>query len=138
MPNGREQNQQMLIECLVLIESELRIIVFQRKELFRKEYLKYLPGPWDEVERHFEGARRQIESNNFNWEYVAGVGLVGNNLAWKRDILREAKKGGIIGRFLKLANTFLSSLSGAVPGVEFIKEYKEFVEGCLKVIPSLR
>ena len=81
MPNGREQDQRMLIECLVLIEGELEIIVFKRPELFRQEYLKYLPGPWQEVQRHFEGARQQIGSSNFDWNYVAGVGLVGNDLA---------------------------------------------------------
>jgi hypothetical protein len=73
MPNEREPDHIMLIECLVLIEDQLRFIVFERKELFRQEYLEYLPGPWDEVQRHFEGARKQIGSVDFNWDYVAGV-----------------------------------------------------------------
>src|SRR4051794_2957043 len=105
----------MLTECLIIIETQLQIIV-GRKELFRKEFLQYLPGPWQEVERHFAGARKRIENDDIDWQYVEGVGLLGNNLAWKRDILKEAAKEGIMGRFLKLANTFLGSLSGGVPG----------------------
>jgi len=89
--------------------------------------------PWPEIERHFQVARTQIQKGEIDWRYVEGVGLTSPTVAWKRDIMKEAAKQGVMSRFLKLANSFLGSLSGGLPIVEFIKEFKDFVEACLKL-----
>jgi hypothetical protein len=129
----KKKDFQTLINLLTVVEEQLKIVVHERKDLFRKEFLEYLPGPWTEVERHFAQARQQIENGNLEWEYVEGVGLTGNALLWKEKILRESVRQKIVGRILKLANGFLGSLLKGVPMAEFIKEYKDFVEGCMKL-----
>ncbi len=58
-------------------------------------------------------------------------------LIWKRDLLKKAKKLGVLRRFLDMANSFLGSLSGGLPVVEFIKEYKDMVEASLKIVRSV-
>jgi len=136
--HNHDRDKLVLVECLDLTEKQLRFIVFERKELFRKEFLRYFPGPWDEVEHRFKAARTQIKADDVDWVYLEGVGLTKTTAAWKRDLMREAAKHGVIGRFLDLANSFLGSLSGGLPVVEFIKEYKDCVEGCLKIIPRIR
>jgi|SRR4051812_7397227 hypothetical protein len=130
-----EEDKQSLIDCLHLIESQLRHIVFDLKGLFWPEFTESFPGPWKEVAHRFALAKKQIETDDINWEYVEGVGLTGPTLAWKRDLMAKAAKRGFIGRFLKFANSFLGSLAKGLPVVEFIKEYKEMVEGCIAVIP---
>ena len=93
MPNGRKQDKEILIECLTLIEGELQIIIATKK-LFRQEFVEDIPGPWDEVQETFRReARRQIENDSIDWQYVEGAGLVGRNLAWetKHHLAKAAK-----------------------------------------------
>src|ERR1051326_5784845 len=97
-------DKMILIECLELTENQLKIIVFKRQDLFRKEFLDYFPGPWDEVEQHFVAAKRRIDDDEINWKYVEGAGLTGTNAAWRRDLIREAAKQGVPGGFLDLAS----------------------------------
>jgi hypothetical protein len=129
----KKKDFQTLINLLTVVEEQLKIVVHERKDLFRKEFLEYLPGPWAEVERHFAQARQQIENGNLEWEYVESVGLTGDALLWKEKILRESVRQKIVGRILKVANGFLGSLLKGLPMAEFIKEYKDFVEGCMKL-----
>lgn len=138
MSDDRSEDKKKLIECLNLIESQLHVIVFDQKEKFRAEFRDYFPGPsWNEILQRFELARRAIENDDLDWEYVEGVGLTNKNLVWKRDLHREAKRMGILRRFLAMANSFLGSLGGALPMLEFIKEYKDMVEASLKIVRSI-
>lgn len=127
----------MLIECLDIIEKQLHQIVFDLQDRFRQESRENFPGPWPEVERRFKIARRQIESDEIDWHYVEGVGLTRSVLIWKRNLLKKAPKTGVLRRFLDIANSILGSLSGGLPVVEFIKEYKDMVEACLKIVRSI-
>jgi hypothetical protein len=129
----KKRDFQTLIALLTLTEQQLKTLVHERQDLFRQEFLEYLPGPWEDVERRFVLARQQIENGGLEWEYVEGAGLTGNRLLWKQNILRESVRQQIFGRILKVANGLLGSLSKGLPIVEFIKEYKDFVEGCMKM-----
>ena len=46
----REHDKRVLITIVTDIRSQLEIIVFQRRDLFRKEFQPYFPGPWRDVE----------------------------------------------------------------------------------------
>jgi hypothetical protein len=132
MASNREDDKRSLIECLDLIEKRLEEIL-TRKELFRKEFLEDLPGPWEEVRHHFDVARKHILADQIDWVYLENVGLTSSALAWKRNLLKKAARLGVVRRFLSMADSFLGSLCGGLAVVEFIKEYKEFVESCIKV-----
>ena len=136
MPDDRSDDKQNLIACLNLIETELRRIVFDQRERFRIEFRDDFPGPWMEVQRRFDLVRTQIRNDDLDWHYVEGVGLTKSDLVWKRSLLEKAARMGVLRRFLSMANTFLGSLSGALPIIEFIKEYKEMVEASLKIVRS--
>jgi hypothetical protein len=133
----RAEDKKLLIECLKMIEEQLQFIVFHLPEKFRQEFRQEFPGPWEEVQRRFASARDQIEKDEIDWQYVEGVGLTSSTLKWKSDLLDKARRGGVLRRFLDMANSFLGSLSGALPIVEFIKEYKDMVEASLRIVRSV-
>jgi hypothetical protein len=64
---------------------------------------------------------------------VAEVGLIGGHLQREKDVLAtEAQAGqGTIGRFLKIADSFLGSLMKAIPLLESVKELKEIVRAAV-------
>lgn len=134
---AQAQDIRLLIEMLVTIENRLNIIVFGHdgqlgSQRFRKEFRQTLTEPWPQVEHAFRTARNMIEREEFNWEYVEGVGMTGNWLRWKKRLLDESVKEGTVGRFLKFANAILGSLAKVIPPLEIVKEYKECVEGAQK------
>ena len=131
---GSSEDIRVLVEILKTIESQLEKLVLHSPRKFRKEFAKLLPGPWKEVTRRFELARQQIAGTNVDWAYIEGVGLTSTSAKWKQDVLDAAVKTGVWSRILKVCNAILGSLSGAIPAVEFIKEYKDCVEACLRVI----
>jgi hypothetical protein len=137
MADERESDKMALVECLNIIEEQLNYIVFHRGDLFRQEFRENFPGPWEEVVKRFQIARMQIENDEIDWRYVEGVGLTRSTLLWKRDLLRKARQTGVLRRFLDMANSFLGSLSGGPPIVEFIKEYKDMVEASLRIVRSV-
>ncbi len=75
MPDDRAGDKKLIIECITMIEDQLRHIVFDLRERFRQEFREDFPGPWPEVERRFEVARKQIAEDDIDWHYVEGVGL---------------------------------------------------------------
>jgi hypothetical protein len=92
------------------------------------EFRDDFPGPWEEVQKRFESTRRQIRDDDLDWHYVEGVGLTRSELVWKKTLLEKAARGRVLRRFLNMANSFLGSLTKPLPGVEYIKEFKEMVE----------
>jgi hypothetical protein len=132
----RESDKKAL-KCLNFIEVKLRQIVFDEKEKFRQEFRDDFPGPWNEITQRFAEARKQIENDELDWHYVEGVSLTSSVLIWKRDLLRKAVGTKVPRRILDIVNSFLGSLSGAIPVLEFIKEYKDMVEACLKIVRSI-
>ena len=133
---SRERDRRILISILIDIERGLGQIVIlpvvpETRGRFVKAFADLIPGPWEEVTRAFSQARQQVESDDFDWQYVEGVGLTGQMLEWKRSMLDRTIQHGGIRRFLKIANSLLGSLSGAIPVLEIVKEYKENVEAAM-------
>ena len=62
------------------------------------------------------------------WAAIQRIGLTGNNLKMKLHYLAKAASSGWRKKLLDLLNKFLGSLAGGVPGVEPIKELKEWLE----------
>lgn len=134
------EDKRILVEMLFTIEKRLYIIVSEQgaegstQRRFRKEFVEMLPGPWQVVHENFEHARDMIEKDDVRWEYVEGVGMTGHVLVWKKRFLDETVRQGAVGRFLKVANSILGSLSKAVPPLEIVKEYKELVEAARRYV----
>jgi len=61
--------------------------------------------------------------------FMRRVGLIGKSLKLKLHYLAERASGGWRTNLLNLLNKFLGSLGGGLPGVEPIKEFKEWLEG---------
>lgn len=137
---GREQDKKELIEILTTIEHRLDFIVSKAmadrhaQRGFRKEFMEFFPGPWGEVEHNFRLARSMIERDDVDWKYIEGLGMAGPTLRWKKRMLVESVRQGVVSRFFKVANSILGSLSKAVPPLEFVKEYKEMVEAAMKYV----
>lgn len=133
---NRDTDKRILISILVDIEKGLvRIIAVPidaaRRGRFLKGFAELIPGPWDEVARSFNQARAPIEKEDLDWQYVEGIGLTGRMLEWKRSMLDRVIQHGGIRRILKIANSLLGSLSGAIPVLEIAKEYKENIEAAM-------
>ena len=134
---NRENDKKILVEILINIEGRLSFIVHHRpnvpgKPQFRREFMEFFPGPWDQVAAHFKLSRAMIERGDINWEYVEGIGMTGRMLEWKKRFFDETLKQGVNSRFFDIANSILGSLSKAIPPLEAVKEYKEHVEAAMK------
>ena len=129
----QEHDKRILITILTDIGEQLRIIVFERRDLFRKEFQPYFPGPWRDVEQRIARATNSLENNDFNWEYLEGAGLVRDPLRFKRDMLTETIKERVVARLLKVINSILGSLASVFPFLEAVKEYKEHVEAAIAI-----
>jgi hypothetical protein len=129
----REHDKRILITIVIDIGEQLKLIVFQRPQLFRTEFRAYFPGPWREVEATLSRAVTDLEQNNFDWKYIEGAGLVRDSLQFKRNMLTAAIKQGVVARTLKIINSILGSMLAGLPVLEPVKEYKELVEAALAV-----
>lgn len=128
-------DKEILIAILGEIRNQLYFLVHNKnKSIFRPEFREFLPGPsWEEVENRFNRALQQIENDELNWGYVEEVGLTGETAKWKHGILKACIETRVWSRILKMCNSILGSLSGAIPALEFIKEFKDSVEACLRI-----
>jgi len=134
---NHEKDKKILLEILRNIEVRLSVIVHQTAAergtpQFRKEFIEFFPGPWDQVTIHFGRSRHMIERDEVDWEYIEGIGMTGRMLEWKKRFFEETLKQGVTSRFLDVANSILGSLSKAIPPLEAVKEYKEHVEAAMK------
>ncbi len=121
----------MLDEILSNIGSILRIIVNKKDEFIRPELTGSFPGPWTEVLSLLDEARKKLQSQDIDWEYVEGVGLTGVQLKFKHDLFMKDRLQRKVGRILRRANSILGSLAKVLPILEPVKEYKEQVEESL-------
>ena len=87
---------------------------------------------WDETKPILQqqvSLLRSITSEEHSaWAALRRVGLTGKNLAMKLHYLAKAASGGWRKTLLDLLNKFLGSLASGIPGVEPIKELKEWLE----------
>jgi hypothetical protein len=124
----RRHDAQILVTIIQDIGEQLRIIVFNRRELFRGEYRQYFPGPWQDVEGRLNRASHELEAmqpDDLHRQYIEGAGLVRDSLQFKRNMLTESIKQGVITRLLKIINSILGSLTAVFGFLEAVKEYKE-------------
>ena len=133
----REKDRKILLEILINIEGRLNLIVHQGLDTpgspqFRREFIEFFPGPWDQVTAHFNRSRQMIEKDEVNWEYVEELGMTGRMLEWKKRFFDETLKQNVASRFFDVSNSILGSLSKAIPPLEAVKEYKEHVEAAMK------
>ncbi len=127
----REQDKEMLVEMLNWVENDLYVVVVKRKDLLHDDFRGLFPGPWKDIQGRLEESRQIIEHNDVQWEYVEGVGLTGESLKFKHGVYGQARKQGLLSRIFKVINSFLGSLSKAIPILEPVKEYKENVEAAM-------
>jgi len=57
------------------------------------------------------GSGSALERDDFNWEYVENAGLVRDSLQFKRNMLSEMIKEGVVARLVKIINSILGSLA---------------------------
>ncbi|HXP71645.1 MAG TPA: hypothetical protein VOA88_20390 [Candidatus Dormibacteraeota bacterium] len=134
---SREKDKKILIEILINMEGRLSLIVHQRPDVpgmphFRREFMEFFPGPWDQVAAHFKLSRAMIEKDEVDWEYVEGIGMTGKTLEWKKRFFDETLRQDVTSRFFEVSNSILGSLSKAIPPLEAVKEYKEHVEAAMR------
>ena len=129
----RQHDKRVLIGMVRDIRDQLRTIVFERSHLFRAEFRPFFPGPWKDVEERLHRAEGLLEKEDFNWEYIEGAGLVRDSLQFKRNMLSEAIKQGVVARLLKIVNSILGSLTSVFPFLEAVKEYKEHAEAAIAI-----
>jgi len=134
---NRTKDKKALLEILINMEGKLSLIVHQMPNepgmpQFRREFIEFFPGPWDQVAAHFTLSRTMIEKDEINWEYVEGIGMTGKMLEWKKRFFDETLRQNATTRFLEVSNSILGSLSNAIPPLEAVKEYKEIVEAAMR------
>jgi hypothetical protein len=135
---SRKEEKRILIGILDAIEKQLHVIVFEPTRgvhgvrFFRREFAAMLVEPWQQVQLHFRRSREMIEMDEFDWEYLEGVGMTGSWLRWKKRFLDETIRQRGRRRFFKVANSILGSLAKAIPPLEAVKEYKEHVEAAIR------
>ena len=94
--------------------------------------LKLFQDAWSETRPLLQqqvGLLQSVTSeHNPVWSAIQRVGLTGNNLRMKLHYLAKAAAGGWRKKLLDLLNKFFGSLASGLPGVEPIKELKEWLE----------
>jgi len=124
---NREKDKKILREILINMEGRLSLIVHHQLDVagmpqFRREFVQFFPGPWDQITAHFTLSRAMIEKDEINWEYVEGIGMTGKMLEWKKRFFDETLRQGVTSRFFEISNSILGSLSKAIPPLEAVKE----------------
>jgi hypothetical protein len=70
------------------------------------------------------------------WARLMGAGLTGRSLGLKRHYLAQAASDGFMKKFLKFLNGLLKSLISAIPGIEPVKELKDYIESFFDDVPE--
>ena|SRR5258708_7855180 len=124
------EDRQTLVEMLEHVRMALSTVVHKRPDLLRPDVRHLFDEPWAEVERAIEQGKHEV--TNVRWEYIEGVGLTSKQLSFKKKLFDIDIKSRIVGRIFKRINSFLGSLSRAIPVLEIVKEYKEQVEASIE------
>jgi hypothetical protein len=115
----------------------------REEDIRRRAYEMYEMRGRDEGGDEEDWARAEVElSDDLKSEdgplrsSLRRVGLVGKSLKLKLHYLAKHASGGWRWSVLNLLNKFLGSLAGGLPGVEPVKEFKEWLEGLLEGQPE--
>jgi DUF2934 family protein len=115
-------------------EEDTRIRAYELYEAPGREH-GHDTEDWESAGREISETLR-AENGPFH-SFLRRVGLAGKSLKLKLRYLAEAASGGWRGKLLSLLNKFLGSLAGGLPGVEPVKEPKEWLEGIFENKPEL-
>jgi hypothetical protein len=122
------EDRDTIIEVLQFTEKLFDLLIPRLSEFDRQLF----QGAWDETKPILQqqvSLLRSITSEEHPaWAALRRIGLTGKNLAMKLHYLAKAASGGWRKKLLDLLNKFLGSLAGGIPGVEPIKELKEWLE----------
>lgn len=125
-----------IIEVLEFTEKLFDLLIQRLNHVDRQLF----QDAWSETRPTLDQQRallRSITSEEHPmWSAIRRVGLTGKNLAMKLHYLAKAASGGWRRKLLHLLNKFLGSLASGVPGVEPIKELKEWLEGQIENDPE--
>ena len=79
---------------------------------------------------------QNLNDNDLIWARLMGAGLTGRTLGLKRHYLAQAASDGFMKKLLKFLNGLLKSLISAIPGVEPVKELKDYIESFFDDVPE--
>lgn len=122
------EDRDAIIEVLQFIEKLFdllipRLTLFDR-QLFQDAWNETRPILAEQVTLLYSITSEQHPV----WSAIQRAGLTGKNLLMKLHYLARAASGGWRKKLLDLLNKFLGSLASGIPGVEPIKELKEWLE----------
>jgi hypothetical protein len=123
-----KEERDAIIEVLQFTERLFNVLIPKLNEFDRRLF----QDAWNETRPILEQQVSLLQSITSEqhplWSAIQRVGLTGRNLAMKVHYLAKAASGGWRKKVLDLLNKFLGSLAGGLPGVEPIKELKEWLE----------
>lgn len=122
------EDRDAIVEVLQFTEKLFDLLIPRLSQpdpqLFQEAWNETLPVLQQQV-----GLLNALTSEgNPTWSAIQRVGLTGNSLKMKIQYLAKAASGGWRERLLDLPYKFLGSLASGLPGVEPVKELKEWLE----------
>ena len=64
----RRHDKTILISIVNDIAAQLKIIVFEKRDLFRVKYRRHFPSPWRDVEERLRRAATALAQEEFDLE----------------------------------------------------------------------
>jgi hypothetical protein len=125
-----------IINQLISDEGDFVLIVFARN----KKYRKSIELAWNDARKKLVDVRDKFEQAElFPLEELKKVGLTGNQLQFKMDLLKKiyktfCRRGSRLWlrRLLGSIDSVLGGLSTVFPTIEAVREIKDMIEQTLK------
>ncbi len=118
-----------LDEFLRLVREELFTIIDKRLGDLPSELRGHAKDSWPEIDVRIKEAREQLRG--VSEKRLGELGLTGSSLKLKIQGFMLARASGRMRRIFDWINTILGSLSGALPILEPVEEFKEALEHSL-------
>lgn len=131
-----EPETEALIRVMTMTREALELMVGSRDLLFREESRERMAEAWEELIPQWEIIEDSLrDPSDEILERLKAAGLTGSQLEMKlhfvQGVFDKFRKYGstfLLRRLLSALNKLLGSLLSAVPGVEAVKEYKDYAE----------
>jgi|SRR5208282_2831688 len=126
------EDRDALVEVLEFTEKLFDLLIPKLKQgdkqLFEEAWNETRPT----LQQQVTWLKTITSEENPIWMAIKRVGLTSKNLAMKLHYLAIAASGGWRTKLFDLLNKFLGSLAGGLPGIEPIKELKEWLESVVE------
>jgi len=130
------EDRDAIIEVLEFAEKLFDLLIQRLPQDDRQLFQR----AWDEtrptLRQQVDLLRSVTSEQQPTWLGIRRVGLTTNNLVMKLHYLARAASQGWRKKLLALLNRFLDSLASGIPGVEPIKELKEWLESQIEDDPQ--